>query len=217
MYQQQMDELIHKTPFHCIITGPTNCGKTEYLVSKLRGSFRRVFEYIILICPTYVHNKTYRGFARGDKRFFVFCPNNDEEIQEILQDCKTVFSNTNTLIILDDCAVTKEIKKRSNELIRLAFSGRHEGFSVWVLTQQLTSISKPFRDNIACIIAFHNPSQVGTKTMFEDHCNGIPPEDRGVITNELKKTEYSRLCISQRHPFDWYLELPCSDSTLRKR
>ena len=217
MYQKQMDELIHKTPFHCIITGPTNCGKTEYLVSKLRGSFRHVFEYIILICPTYIHNKTYRGFAQGDKRFFVFFPNNDEEIQEILKDSKTVFSGTNTLIILDDCAVTKEIKKRSNELIRLAFSGRHEGFSVWVLTQQLTSISKPFRDNIACIIAFHNPSQVGTKTMFEDHCNGIPPEARGVITNELKTNEYSRLCISQRHPFDWYLELPCPDSTLRKR
>ena len=215
MYRKQMDELIHKTPFHCIITGPTNCGKTEYLVSKLRGSFRRVFEYIILICPTYVHNKTYKGFARGDKRFFVFCPNNDEEIQEILQDCKTVFSGTNTLIILDDCAVTKEIKKRSNELIRLAFSGRHEGFSVWVLTQQLTSISKPFRDNIACIIAFHNPSQVGTKTMFEDHCNGIPPEARGVITNELKTNEYSRLCISQRHPFDWNLELPCPLYTLK--
>ena len=210
-----MDELIHKTPFHCIITGPTNCGKTEYLVSKLRGSFRRVFEYIILICPTYIHNKTYRGFACGDKRFFVFCPNDDEEIQELLQECKIVFSGTKTLIILDDCAVTKEIKKRSNELIRLAFSGRHEGFSVWVLTQQLTSISKPFRDNIACIIAFHNPSQVGTKTMFEDHCNGIPPEARDVIRKELKTNEYSRLCISQRHPFDWYLELPCPLSTLR--
>ena len=212
-----MDELKNKTPFHCIITGPTNCGKTEYLVTKLRGSFRFVFEYIILICPTYIHNKTYRGFAQGDKRFFVFYPQNDEEIQEILKDCKTVLSGTNSLIILDDCAVTKELKKRSNEFIKLAFSGRHEGLSVWVLTQQLTSISKPFRDNIACIIAFHNPSQVGSKTMFEDHCNGIPPEARGVITNELKTNEYSRLCISQRHPFDWYLELPCPESTLKAR
>ena len=206
-----MDELIHKTPFHCIITGPTNCGKTEYLVSKLRGPFRYVFEYIILICPTYIHNKTY---ARGDRRFLVFCPKDDEEIQELLEACKIVFSGTNTLIILDDCAVTKELKKRSNEFIKLAFSGRHEGLSVWVLTQQLTSISKPFRDNIACIIAFHNPSQVGTKCMFEDHCNGIPPEDRSAITNELKANEYSRLCISQRHPFDWYLELPASHTAL---
>ena len=208
MYRKKMNELIHKTPFHCIITGPTNCGKTKYLVDQLRGSFRYVFEYIILICPTYIHNKTYKGFAHKDPRFFVFCPHDSEEILDLLQACKTLFSGTNTLIILDDCAVSKELKNRSNEFIRLAFSGRHEGLSVWVLTQQLTSISKPFRDNIACIVAFHNPSQVGTKCMFEDHCNGIPPEDRAVITNELKTNEYSRLCISQRYPFDWYLELP---------
>ena len=176
-----MNELANKTPFHCIITGPTNCGKTKYLVDQLRGPFRYVFEYIILICPTYIHNKTYEGFARGDPRFFVFCPIDNEELEDLLKASKTVFSGTNTLIILDDCAVSKELKKRSNEFIRLAFSGRHEGLSVWVLTQQLTSISKPFRDNIACIIAFHNPSQVGTKCMFEDHCNGIPPEARGVI------------------------------------
>ena len=84
-----MDELIHKTPFHCIITGPTNCGKTKYLVSKLRGSFRYVFDYIILICPTYIHNKAYRGFARGDRRFLVFCPKDDEEIHEA---CKIIFN-----------------------------------------------------------------------------------------------------------------------------
>ena len=203
-----MKELVHKTPFHCIITGPTNCEKTRFLVDQLRGPFRFVFEYIILICPTYIHNKTYEGFARGDPRFFVFCPNDLEEVEELLQACRTVFSGTNTLIILDDCAVSKELKKRSNEFIRLAFSGRHEGLSVWVLTQQLSSIAKPFRDNVACVVAFHNPSQVSTKCMFEDFCNGIDADMRTVLTNELKSNEYSRLCISQRYPFDWYLELP---------
>ena len=87
-----MNELVHKTPFHCIITGPTNCGKTRYLVDQLRGPFRYVFEYIVLICPTYIHNKTYEGFARGDPRFFVFCPNDFEEIEELLQACSTLFN-----------------------------------------------------------------------------------------------------------------------------
>ena len=187
-----MKELVNKTPFHCIITGPTNCGKTRFLVDKLRGPFRYVFEYIILICPTYIHNKTYEGFARGDPRFFVFYPVDLEQVEELLQACRTLFSGTNTLIILDDCAVSKELKKRSNEFIRLAFSGRHEGLSVWVLTQQLTSIAKPFRDNVACVVAFHNPSKVSTKCMFEDHGNGIDADMRTVLTNELKSNEYSR-------------------------
>ena len=44
-----MDELADKIPFNCIITAPTNGGKTKYLIDKLRGSIRYVFEYIILI------------------------------------------------------------------------------------------------------------------------------------------------------------------------
>jgi len=74
-----MDELKNKIPFHCIITGPTNCGKTKYLIDKLRGTFRYVFNYIILICPTYERNKTYQGFAKGDKRFIVLSPPNEED------------------------------------------------------------------------------------------------------------------------------------------
>ena len=84
-----MKDLVNKTPFHCIITGPTNCGKTRFLVDQLRGAFRYVFEYIVLICPTYVHNKTYQGFAHGDSRFFVFCPIDLEKVEELLRACST--------------------------------------------------------------------------------------------------------------------------------
>ena len=84
-------------------------------------------------------------------------------IDELLIDCSVLFACANTLIILDDCVVSKDLKHRSNKFIDLAFSGRHDGLSVWVLTQQLTSIAKPFRENIACMVSFHNPSQVSTK------------------------------------------------------
>ena len=136
-----MEEL--KVPFHCIITGPTNCGKTKYLIEQLRGPFKNVFDYITLICPTYDRNKTYRGFAKNDKHFLVLMPgaSNQAEIEELLNLFAVLFSGTNTLIILDDCSVSKDLKNRSNKFIELAFSGRHKGLSVWVLTQQLTSIA----------------------------------------------------------------------------
>ena len=143
-----MESLREKIPFNCIITGPTNCGKTRYLIQMLRQYFRYAFSYIVLICPTYKDNKTYRNFAKGDRRFIVLSASasasNSEEIDSLLQDLVTYFSGTNTLFILDDCAVSKDLKKRSNQFIDLAFSGRHKGISVWVLTQQLTSIVKPF-------------------------------------------------------------------------
>ena len=133
---------------------------------------------------------------------------NADEINELLIDCVTLFSGTNTLLILDDCAVSKELKKRSNKFIDLAFSGRHHGISVWVLTQQLTSIAKPFRDNVACVFSFHNPSQVGTKMMFEDFGGNLDQETRKKFVELLKTEKYSRLCFSLRHPFQTYLEIP---------
>ena len=127
-----MEELRDKITFHCIITGPTNCGKTQYLAEKLRGPFKGVFDFIFLICPTYAYNKTYYNFAQGDKHFLVAVPSADSEaeINQLLGDANDVFAGANTLIILDDCAMSKEMKKRSNKLIELAFSGRHKGLSV---------------------------------------------------------------------------------------
>ena len=126
----KMEELRDKKPFHCIITGPTNCGKTRYVIDQLRGSFRHVFDWIVLICPTYSKNKTYRGFAKGDKRFVVLSPDasNVEEINDLLGICEDFFSGKNTLIILDDCAVSKDLKIEPTSLLILRFSGRHAGF-----------------------------------------------------------------------------------------
>ena len=129
-----MEEL--KVPFHCIITGPTNCGKTKYLIEQLRGPFKNVFNYIILICPTYDRNKTYQGFAKNDKNFLVLMPDatNQAEIEELLHLSAVLFSGMNTLIILDDCAVSKDLKNRSNKFIELAFSGRQRFISLGIDT-----------------------------------------------------------------------------------
>ena len=205
-----MRELRDKIPFHMIITGPTNCGKTKYLIEQLRGPFRKVFEYIVLICPTYAKNRTYHGFAQDDKHFYVLSPDssNSDEIDSLLTDVSLLFSGTNTLLILDDCAVSKDLKQRSNKFIDLAFSGRHDGLSVWVLTQQLTSIAKPFRENVSCVVTFHNPSQVGMKTLFEDYGGDLDTETKRLFNRMLKEERYSRLCLCLIYPFECYLEIP---------
>ena len=192
--------------------------KTKFLIDQLHGPFRYVFNYIILICPTFGWNKTYNNFAKNDPRFFVLSPDSesDEEIDELLYCCEEVFSapsslhdkSTNTLIILDDCAVSKDLKKRSNKFINLAFSGRHKNISVWVLTQQLTSISKPFRDNVACVISFHNPSGIGTKTLFDDYGGDFNPDEKKHMCEILKSEPFSKLCFSLRYPFQKYVSIP---------
>jgi len=48
-----------KIPFNALIVGPTNSGKSRFAVDQIYGPFRFKFDYIVLICPTFVQNKTY--------------------------------------------------------------------------------------------------------------------------------------------------------------
>ena len=60
-----------KLPFNALIVGPTNSGKTQYLINQLRGPFRYKFDYIVLFCPTFVKNKTHKGFVDRDPHIYV--------------------------------------------------------------------------------------------------------------------------------------------------
>ena len=55
------------------------------------------------------------------------------------------------LSFLDDRAASKDVKGRTSQLVSLSFRARHAGISVWVLTQQIISIAKPFRENVAAL------------------------------------------------------------------
>jgi len=61
----------HNIPFNALIVGPTNSGKTPFLVNQLCGTFRGKFDYVVLICPTFVYNKTLYWFGVRDPRLYV--------------------------------------------------------------------------------------------------------------------------------------------------
>ena len=121
-------------PFNALIVGPTNSGKSRFVVGQIYGPFRGKFEYIVLICPTFAHNKTYHQIGENDPRICVItCKQHEVEI--FLKVVSLLLEGTNTLIILDDCAASKDVKGCTGQLVNLGFSTRHIGISVWVLTQ----------------------------------------------------------------------------------
>ena len=184
-----------------MIVGATNCGKTSFLVEILSHEFLQKFDYIFLVCPTYIHNKTYDGFAENDRDFFVIIPEQDQ-INDFLKFISFAFEGTNTLIILDDCPASKDVKKKTNELVNLAFSARHKGISVWVLTQQMTSIAKAFRENIACLVFFYTPSATDMKSTFENYAGDLSNEEKKRFLKKVKEAKFSHLDFSLRHPFE---------------
>jgi len=111
-------------PFNALIVGPTNSGKTNVFVNQLFGPFCGRFDYIVLICPTFAHNRTLYRFAERDPRFYpIICEHHQVEMW--LKIVSFAFEGTNTLIILDDCAASKDVKGRTGELVKLGFSARH--------------------------------------------------------------------------------------------
>jgi len=187
-------------PFNALIVRPTNSGKTQFLVNQLRGSFCGKFDYVVLICPTFAYNKTLYRFAETDPRLFVIICE-QQEVEAYLKIASMFFEGTNTLIVLDDCAASKDVKGRTGELVKLGFSARHTGISVWVLTQQLSSIAKPFRENVAAIVLFYTPSVKTTKAIFEEYAGELSQDELKELISKLKERKFSYLLFSLRFPF----------------
>ena len=154
----------------------------------------------MLICLTFTHNKTYHRLGENDPRMDVIvCEQHD--VEKWLKIVRWLFVGANTLIILDDCAASKDVKGRTGELVNLAFSARHMGISVWVLTQKMTGITPSFRENVAAIVLFYTPSARTTKAIFDDYAGELSPDEYKGLVSKLKERKFSYLVFSLRHPY----------------
>ena len=180
-----------ETPLNMIIVGVTGCGKIHYLLKMLENDYKGHFEYIFLICPTYLWNKTYQEWKYKDYKKFFPIPCDQDEVEKFLKFVTHHFKNTNSLIILDDCASSQYIKNRSSEIVKLAFSARHYKFSTIIITQQLTSITKPYRTNTQILVTFYNPDKNDMKTLLEESVDGTEEEYRE-IKDKFKITSIPR-------------------------
>ena len=108
-----------------------------------------------------------------------------------------------SLIILDDCASGQSVKNRTSELVKLGFSARHYNLSVVVITQQLASIAKPFRENISKLVTFYNPNKKDMTTIIQEYLDVDDRKELTKIFEILKTKKYSCLEISLVFPFGY--------------
>jgi hypothetical protein len=189
-----------ETPFNMIILGMTGCGKTYYLLKMLETEYSNHFDYIFLICPTYVWNKTYQSWKYQDDKKYFPIPCDQYQIEDFLKFIVDNFKGTNSHIILDDCAGGQSVKNRTSELVNIGFHARHYGFSTIFITQQLTSIAKPYRDNVSKLVTFYNPNRKDMQTIFDESLDIDGDEEKNII-DTLKNNKYARLEILLRHPY----------------
>ena len=147
------------------------CGKTHYLLKILEEDFKGYFKYAFIVCPTLLENSTYQNWKYLKDPDVFALPCDHDEVDSYLETIVKFAKGTNSLIILDDCASSQTVKNRTNELVKLAFHGRHIGLS----TQQLTSIAKPYRMNVSKVVVFYS----ARKGRPQGHLRKLPLRRKG--------------------------------------
>ena len=108
-----------ETPFNIIIVGMTGCGKTHHLLNMLEKEYFGHFEYIVIICPTFSLNKTYQNwkYIHDDDLIPMECT--QDQVNDVLHIVSEIYKGTNTLIIIDDCAASQDVKNRSSSSLTI--------------------------------------------------------------------------------------------------
>ena len=195
------------TPFHVLIVGMTACGKTHYLLKMLEKNFKGHFDYVFFVCPTFSENKTYQEWKfLKDPDVFAF-PCDHDEVEFYLENIVRFAKGTKSLIVLDDCASSQTAKNRTSELVKLAFHRRHIGLSTIVITQQLTSVAKPYRMNVSKVVFFYAARKDDRKDIYENYLC-VDRQEEKKIMETLKNEKYARLEILTVHPHTHKVVVP---------
>ena len=64
-----------KFPHSAMFVGSTNVGELEYLLRLIETEYKNHSEFIVILCPTILNNKTYlsRKWILDDKNVFIVC------------------------------------------------------------------------------------------------------------------------------------------------
>ena len=186
-----------KTPFNMYIVGSTGSGKTYTLLNILERELFQEFGFIFLICPTYQDNRTYQEWKYKDDPGFIVLDVSQDNVEGYLDIISRNYRNTNSLIILDDCASCQSVKNRTSSLVEFAFHGRHAGFSTVVISQHFKAITPSFRDNVQHLLVFYTLDESDWDTVSKSFLPRLTKKQRDEIYDTLEKEYYSHFHIAR--------------------
>ena len=177
-----------------LIVGPSNCGKTNAMLSMLLHRNGLKFENVYLYSKSLYQSK-YKYLERIIRSirgmgFYTFS-NNDDVIPPDQ-------ARNNSVFIFDDVACDKQNN------IRDYFSmGRHKNIDSFYLCQTYTRIPKHLiRDNANFLLVFKQ-DDLNLKHIFNDHIYGDMTFDAfKQICVECWKDQYGFLCIDKDNDLD---------------
>lgn len=159
----------------CIICGPSNCGKTNVLISLIVNPNGLRFENIYIYSKTLDQEK-YRYLESILKPIHVLGYHTFSTNDQVIAPSK---AKPNSIIIFDDV-----ICDQQNHIREYFCLGRHKGIDCFYLTQTYTRIPKHLiRDNANFIILFKQ-DETNLRHIFNDYS----------IACDMKFDQFRNLC-----------------------
>ena len=146
-------------PHTALFVASTGVGKTHLALDSLERECLSYFDFVIILCPTLRHNKTYRQWKWfwTDPYVILIEPGDSpgsclydwmEKLGNILAGCQTLF-------LIDGIIANKILDKRRQPLLGLAILGRHKGHSLWLLSQSYTTVPMNIRRQVKMLSVWY--------------------------------------------------------------
>ena len=131
-----------KDPHATIFIGQTGCGKTHLILDLIEKEYDKMFDYIIIICPTLRWNKTYhsKDWIKNDDKVWLI--ERKDRLYQWIEKLSQLFARSETLFIIDDIIANEGLDKRRQSLLELAISSRHRSHYLWLRTPSYSAIPK---------------------------------------------------------------------------
>ena len=186
-----INHLLPKGTHSAIVCGQRGCGKTVFVLSLLEEG-----PYIVVLCPTIEHNKTYKQcpWFWADPEVYVLDPG--ERLHDYLRAFYLVFKGEPTLFMIDDCSATKALTKKKE----LAFSGRHADISVWVLIQKYNSVLKELREQTRWVALFNCKDRDSFEDCLRENDVILTREQRALVRQQLSERKHAKLLLKTDQP-----------------
>ena len=188
-----------KEPHTALFVAPTGVGKTHSALNLLESEYKNYFDFIIIICPTLKHNKTYKsqGWVWTDPEVILIEPGN--QLYYWIEKIGNLLTGSKTLFLIDDIIADENLDKRRQPLLDFPISGRHKGHSLWLLTQSYTAIPKNIRRQAKMLYVWYPKNRKDLNVILEEN-DVIEMGELANVKAQLKRGKHTCLIMRMEHP-----------------
>ena len=168
-------------------------------MSLLENEYRNHFNFIVIICSTLAHNKTYksRGWVWNDPDVILEEPGN--QLYYLIEKYSKLLTGSVTLFLINNIIANEALNKHCQPLLDLAILGRHRQDSLWLLTQSYTEIPNNIRRQAKMLYIWYPKDRTDLNAIHEENDVIEMKEELAKIKKKLKWGKHTCLIMRMEH------------------